>query len=998
MSADLEQLIKQTGLRLYQLIADESPSVFNKQYWMGKVLEWCMQNEDFKVELFRFVDVFPCLTSSESIIRHLMEYFCRPGQNFPAAMQWGIESLSPDSIAAKMVAKTIARNISTMAEQFIAGPTPEDALQKLTALRAEGMAFTADLLGEAVLSEQEAEVFVNRYLGLLDTLGSAQKKWEPLGNGSHGLDWGYAPQINISVKPSSLYSQMNPRDFARSVAMAKERLRPIFRTAVRSGAFVLLDMEHTQLKSITHVLFQNLMEEKEFRGYPHAGIVIQAYLKESEQDLRDLIQWCKRIGQQVTVRLVKGAYWDSEVIRAQQNTWTIPVFTNKYATDANFEKLARILLENHQYLRCACASHNIRSIAFVMETAQELQVPDERVEYQVLYGMAEPIRAALLKAGLHLRLYAPIGAMIPGMAYLVRRLLENTSNESFLRKSFAKMVPQEELLQNPEELLQKNSLSSKMAGESSATEARDRFRNEPLLNWAISESREQLAASLEKIGAEFPYEIPLYCGGKTVLTSNRIISVDPNNPERLVGIVASAGIAEVQAAIAAARSALPAWRDAAPELRASYLFKAAAVTRQQRYELAALEVYEAGKNWSEADADVCEAIDYLEYYGREMMRLGQPKRMGDVPGEVSLHLYEPRGIGAVIAPWNFPLAISMGMASAAIVTGNTIVYKPSSLSPVIGSMVYKIFAEAGLPTGVVNYMPGAGSEIGDYLVSHPDIALIAFTGSRDVGLHIIELARKTPPGAASVKTIIAEMGGKNAVIVDADADLDEVVVHILQSAFSYQGQKCSACSRVIVLKDTYEKLVARLKAAAESIQLSPAEDPGSFMGAVIDAVAQEKIEQYAEIGKKEGTLLLERAVPGAPGFFVPLRIFTDIRPEHRLAQEEIFGPILSIIQVEDFDEALAVANSTEYALTGALFSRSPMRIGRAHREFRVGNLYINRSCTGAIVGRHPFGGFKMSGIGSKAGGPDYLLQFMLPRTVTENTMRRGFAPSAEKLW
>ena len=420
----------------------------------------------------------------------------------------------------------------------------------------------------------------------------------------------------------------------------------------------------------------------------------------------------------------------------------------------------------------------------------------------------------------------------------------------------------------------------------------------------------------------------------------------------MVGLVASADLEQARDAIEAARQAFPAWRDTSPSSRARYLFQAAAAARKMRYELAALQVFEVGKTWNEADADVCEAIDFLEYYGREMLRLGKPRRMGHAPGEDSRLLYEPRGVGVVIAPWNFPLAISMGMTSAAIVAGNTVVYKPSSQSAVTGSMMVRLFQEAKLPPGVLNFLPGPGSELGEFLVTHPDVAFVAFTGSMEVGLRIIELAHGTPEGAMGVKNVIAEMGGKNAIIVDADADLDEAVRHILQSAFGYQGQKCSACSRLIVLKENAPKLLDRLKAAAESLNLGPSEDPKNFMGAVIDAGARHRIEEYAAIGREEGKLLVECHSPEASGHVVPLRIFTDIRPEHRLAQEEIFGPILAVIEVEDFDEALQVANSTCFALTGAVFSRSPANIAKARREFRVGNLYINRGCTGAL-GRTP---------------------------------------------
>jgi RHH-type proline utilization regulon transcriptional repressor/proline dehydrogenase/delta 1-pyrroline-5-carboxylate dehydrogenase len=486
--------------------------------------------------------------------------------------------------------------------------------------------------------------------------------------------------------------------------------------------------------------------------------------------------------------------------------------------------------------------------------------------------------------------------------------------------------------------------------------------------------------------------VPLIIAGQETLRERQIRSANPNDPEEIVGSVSVAGKPEAEQAVAAARKAFPGWRDTPPEKRAEYLFRAAAIARERRRDLAALQVFEAGKTWSEADADVCEAIDFLDYYAREMVRLAQPRRMGHVPGEHSVMFYEPRGVACVIAPWNFPLAISTGMASAALVTGNTVIYKPSSETPVIGYQLVELFRAAGLPDGVLNYLPGPGGEVGDYLVTHPEVAMISFTGSKDVGLRIIRLAGETPEGAMGIKRVVAELGGKNAIIVDSDADLDEAVAEILHSAFGYQGQKCSACSRLIVLEEIYPKLIERLIPAADSLYLGPAEDPRSYMGAVISESARKKVESYIEIGKKEGKLLLEKRPKEAKGHFAPLTIFEGIRPGDRLAQEEIFGPVLAILKAKDMDEALDIANGTPYALTGGIFSRSPENVEKAKKAFRVGNLYINRGCTGALVERHPFGGFKMSGIGSKAGGPDYLQQFMVPRNIVENTMRRGFAP------
>ncbi|MEJ5347630.1 MAG: L-glutamate gamma-semialdehyde dehydrogenase [Desulfosoma sp.] len=994
MNSDLERRIRQTGLWLYQLIEDETPSIFKKDYWTGKVIDWCMQNEAFKVEMFRFIDVFPYLTRPESVAKHLQEYFCRPDQCFPVALQWGLRQLSPTSFAAKMVAKSMAKNIESMGAQFIAGATPQEALETLENLRNQGMAFTVDLLGEAVVSRAEEEMYLQRYLELLDFLGEACTRWPPLGGGSGNLDWGHAPKVNISLKPSALYSQMHPVAFDYSVDRAKERLRPVFRKAMSSGAFVCLDMEHTALKNMTLELYRSLMEEPEFRDYPHTGLVIQSYLRDSEKDLRSIIEWAKKRGRRCTVRLVKGAYWDAEVVWARQNQWPVPVFTRKHETDANFEKLAGILLQNHAFVSCACASHNIRSLAYVLELSKELKVPSDRLEYQILYGMAEPVRTALKKAGLPLRLYTPIGEIIPGMAYLVRRLLENTSNESFLRLSFSEGVSRESLLRNPLEILaEKTKETADVVGEPAEKDALGPFQNEPPWDWTQEEVRRDFQKALAKVRKSFPVKVPLIVAGSKITSGDVFSSTNPNDTREVVGVVVSAGRREAEEAVRAAKEAFSAWRDTAPSERAATLFKAAQIARSQRFELAALQVFEVGKSWKEADADVCEAIDFLEYYGREMIRLGTPRRMGRVPGEISHLFYEPRGVTAVIAPWNFPLAISTGMTSAALVTGNTVVYKPASQSPVIGWRMVRLFEEAGLPAGVLNFVPGPGSVVGEVLVNHPDVAMIAFTGSKEVGLNILRQAYETPPSARMIKNVVAELGGKNAIIIDADADLDEAVVHVLHSAFGYQGQKCSACSRLIVLEENYDKFITRLKAAAESLELGPVEDPKNMMGAVIDAGAKKKISEYIQIGKTEGQVLVERPFGDDHGHYVPLMIFTDILPHHRLAQEEIFGPVLSVIKVHSFDEALHVANGTSYALTGAVFSRSPENIEKAKKSFRVGNLYINRGCTGAIVGRHPFGGFKMSGIGSKAGGPDYLLQFMIPRNVVENTLRRGFAPS-----
>jgi len=467
-------------------------------------------------------------------------------------------------------------------------------------------------------------------------------------------------------------------------------------------------------------------------------------------------------------------------------------------------------------------------------------------------------------------------------------------------------------------------------------------------------------------------------------------SVNPASPTEVVGSVSLAGREEADQALEEARGFCADWQATPAKDRASVLFRAASIMRKRRMELAAWEALEVGKGWREADADIVEAIDYLEYYGRQMLRLSEPQVTQRIPGESNLYHYQPRGVAVVIAPWNFPLAIPTGMTTAALVTGNCVVLKPAEQSPVLGLHLMDILREAGLPSAACQLLQGGG-ELGAYLVRHPGVNLIAFTGSRDVGLEILREASVLQPGQEEIKRVVCEMGGKNAIIVDEDADLDEAVAYTIESAFGYQGQKCSAASRLILMGEIHDRLVERLVEAVKSLKIGPAEEPGSFLGPLIDEASYKRVTDYIELGKGEGQCVVELEGP-KEGFFVGPVIFTGIEPHHRVAQEEIFGPVLCVMKARNFDEALEIANRSSYALTGGVFSRSPANIEKARSQFRVGNLYINRGITGAIVERQPFGGLKLSGIGSKAGGPDYLLQFLEPRAISENTLRRGFVP------
>jgi RHH-type proline utilization regulon transcriptional repressor/proline dehydrogenase/delta 1-pyrroline-5-carboxylate dehydrogenase len=452
--------------------------------------------------------------------------------------------------------------------------------------------------------------------------------------------------------------------------------------------------------------------------------------------------------------------------------------------------------------------------------------------------------------------------------------------------------------------------------------------------------------------------------------------------------VQTASADDVEPAVERARDQSRQWRDRPAEERAATLRRAADLLRTRRFDIAAWEIAEVGKPWRDADADVAEAIDFLGYYADEMCRLAPAVRLGTKPGELNHRVYGPRGVAAVIAPWNFPLAIPMGMVAAALVTGNAVLFKPSERSSILGRLLTDILIAAGVPSGVLTCLPG-GSAIGHALVTHPQVATIAFTGSKGVGLRIVEDAARLTQGQAAVKRVLAEMGGKNAIIVDETADLDEAIAGIISSFTGYAGQKCSACSRAVVHRAIYKPFIARLREAVLSLDIGDPEEPGTQMGPVIDARAQSSIQQYIAVGEREGRVLVQRTID-RPGYFVGPAVITDIEPHHRLAQEEVFGPVLAVMQASNFTDAIRIANATDYALTGGVYARSPENLAMARDQFDVGNLYVNRPITGALVGRQPFGGHRFSGVGAKAGGEDYLIQFMVTRIISENTLRRGF--------
>ena len=993
MTRSLEGAVSDIARQLAELGAGERSKVFRMSWWSERMLDWAMARPEFKTQLFRFVDVFPALSGNEDVAGHLDEYF--DGVSVPRVLDLGVDVAAHVPFGRTIEAGVARRNIMRMAEQFIVGQTAAEAVDGLHRLWRSGSAATVDLLGEKTIVGDEADRYAARVDVLVRALASASSHWAPDDHLERD-DLGRIPRVNVSIKPTALAAHYEPLTRRVGVAQAKARIRPLLQLAREHEAFVNFDMEHYDVKDLTLQLFRELLTEPEHTDL-EAGIVVQAYAKDSRDDLADLIAFSASRSAPITIRLVKGAYWDTETVHARAAGWPVPVYEHKAETDANFERCIRLLHDHHGEVRAAVGTHNLRSLAYAVAYARSKGIPDTGFEVQMLYGMAEPMQAAVRRSGLRLRVYAPVGELVPGMAYLVRRLLENTSNESFVRHRFAEGRQLDELLKPPDgDALPPHDLAPDVPRASTDAKAPSPYEPEPVSEWRKRASRASFAVAVDEAGSAPVLDVPAVIDGERMRTGPVIDSVDPGRFERLVARSASCDREHADAAVAAAVRHVEQWRATPASERAGVLFRAAAWMRSRRNELSAIEVYETGKPWDQADADVCEAIDFCEYYGREVIRLDREAaiRVQSPPGERNRLTYQGKGIAVVISPWNFPLAIPCGMTAAALVAGNPTILKPAEQSPATAWQLVEAFSAAGLPDGVLQFLPGYGENVGAHLVEHPDVAVIAFTGSKSVGLRINDVAAITRPGQRHVKRVIAEMGGKNAMVIDSDADPDQAVPATVTSAFGYAGQKCSAASRVIVVDRVYDAFVRRLSLATSELMLGHPSDMATQVGPVIDADAFERLTTAIEKAATDGAVLVHRDDVPAGGWYVSPTLVAVDDPDSATSQDELFGPVVTVLRAQDFDHAIALANDTPYALTAGLFSRSPVHIEQAMRELRAGNVYINRATTGAVVGRQPFGGYGLSGVGSKAGGPDYLVQFVDPRATTENTVRQGFAPDA----
>ncbi|HET9962351.1 MAG TPA: proline dehydrogenase family protein, partial [Nitrospiraceae bacterium] len=721
MDASIETRVRAIGEELARRSTGLSPGLFDSRWWSQAAINLAMKDPSFKAQLFRFIDVLPALREDAQVVRLAEEYFGDMTHHL-FGVQWGFKALAATTLGATLTGKTIRHQVEHMARTFIAGDSVAAALPALRALWDGGRAFSVDLLGEATVSEQEADRYAARCLDALHDLGEACRDWpvQPLLERDH---LGPLPRVQISVKISALYSQLDPIDPEGGYRAVAGRLRPLLDLASTVPASVVFDMEQAETKELILSIFMRLFEEAAYRAFPHAGIALQAYRKDTESDIRWLLAWCDRRRTPIMIRLVKGAYWDSDTVRYRQRGWSSPLFEQKADTDLNYEALARLLLEHHQMVRPAFGTHNLRSLSVIETLAETFKVPAAAWEYQMIYGMAEPFQHAIATGGRRLRLYTPVGELLPGMAYLVRRLLENTSNESFLRKEYVESQPLSLLLAKPNGAAAEAPMHATKPGADQHV-AVPHFSNEAVADFSHEATRQAMNAALELVRSQLGRRLDRSSsfpdpGG------TELVSMDPSRPDQVVARCTGYAPGDVARIVEASAKRAQEWACAPFDQRIGVLRRTADVLRRSRWETAAWEVFEQGKPWREADADVAEAIDFLEYYAAEMGRLERPERLGRYPGEQNDVIWSPRGLTAVIAPWNFPLAIPTGMVAAALVTGNAVLFKPSERSSAIGYRLTEAFRKAGLPDGILRYLPG-GPDLGRALVTSPAVATIAF--------------------------------------------------------------------------------------------------------------------------------------------------------------------------------------------------------------------------------------------------------------------------------
>ncbi len=969
----LEASIHEIGKEFLHHARSKQGGIFSSQFWSDKLMDWAMKDEAFKIQFFRFVDTYPSLTTPEQIHEHLVDYMTQPGVTQPPGMDLMTKA---GGMAKGIFTGRMTKQITGMAKKFIAGENAAATSPLLHELWKKGMCFSVDLLGEACISQRVADEYLDKYMDLVNNLPTLVADL-PANLQLESDYLGPIPRVNVSIKVTSLYWDVDPIDTEGSIDRLMDRLGPLLEAAGRNNVFINFDMEQYELKDLTLDLFERCCEKYDFS----AGLALQAYLRSSLDDAKRLIAWSKRTGRQVTIRLVKGAYWDFETIFAEQHGYAVPVWSRKQDSDACYERVVETIVENMPRsaneggVKLALGSHNARSISHALACVRKHNFPDSALELQMLHGMGDPLKAAALKMNLRMREYLPVGELLVGMAYFVRRLLENTSNESWLRASFSDDMSDEVLLANPlmvnpgeadpgirmiEDGPEKHHLTASSADVGDGRP----FFNEPRREFWFADVRNTFQSAIQD--AEPPRETSF----------NQ----------------------DVDATIANASRAQLKWSSTPVLQRAEVLINVARIFRARRDELAGYIIREAGYTWREADAEICDAIDYCELHARSAIPLFEPRRIGQFIGEWNVQSNQSRGVALCIPSWCHSLSTLTAMTTAALVTGNASIVIPAAGAFRLTEEFRAILSMAGVPEAVVQFLsaePDAPS-----LIYNPHIATVVYAGHREKGLSLIQATGTTQKDQAGIKNVVAELGGKNAIIVDVSADLGEAVLAVRDSAFHRAGQSPFACSRAIVVDSAYDSFVKKLVESTNEMCVGHPLLCATSMGPIVSEDHARQIRNRLEKAQSEGRLANRQDAPPASDLmsgrpYILPHIFADVLPDTIVAQEEILGPVLAVIRARDFDEALDIANrhASGYAMAGAVYSRKPSNIDRVRSAFQVGNLYINAPIDSPRVGRQPIACMGRSGsLDNLRGSSDYLKHFVHARVIAENTMRRGFAP------
>lgn len=950
-SPGIEARTQEIGRALLTEMARHRPRVEEQvEDWL---LTHAVGDERFRTRLLRFLDVLAAFDAPDTAgeVQALFhEYFADDFPGIPRALRWLVRLARNEQVPSVVVAEASRRAAQVFARRFITAPGEAGVHALVAALDGASRTPSFDLLGEAVLSATEAEAYEARYLALIANLAREPAARRRTAGGQAALE--------LSVKLSALTHQFSAVDPRGSMERVLPRLLRIGEAARAAGVGLAVDAEQYETRDVVWATFRAAFGPGAPLGqWEDAGVVVQAYLRDAASHVEEVCAFARSRRYPFQVRLVKGAYWDYETAIASANRWAPPVFQVKSATDRSFDRCVERLLDASGLVHLAVASHNPRTHAYARALTEARQLPPGAIEHQTLHRTSEAMSRALAAQGWPARDYVPVGELLPGMAYLVRRILENSSQAGFLMQS-RQQASADDLLAPPPATMDEHAVAPDGAS----------FERAPAAPWFDAAFRAEFDAALDAVRAAPAVRLALPAG---IIAEQVVATQSPSDPDGApVAIVDLAGADGVYVAVERARVAQPAWDEVGAGGRADVLRRTADLLLSRGHEFAATIVHEGGRDRAGAWAEVEEAVDFLRYYSAEAEHLEV----------VAGARVRPRGVVAAIPPWNFSLAIPCGMVAAALATGNSVILKPAGQTPLVAVRLVALLHEAGVPDDVVICVTGEGGRAGQALVDDRRVALVAFTGSRAVGTAIYERVLRTAADDGRPRGVIAEMGGKNPALVFDDADLDEAVAGVLASAFGHANQKCSAISRVLVERPVYGRFCARLIDAATSLVCGPADDPATQVNPIIDRRSSERLLAAATVARAEGRALLDRFGPES-GTLVHGPLIVEIDAANALtshtATEELFGPILAVTAFDDEAEAVRIANGTGYALTSAVFSRSPGRIGRVSRAIEAGHVYVNRTSTGARPGVEPFGGMRFSGTGPKAGGEDYLWAFLM---------------------